>query len=1030
VILVVLCLWVAPVLGQPKEPYYHYLGRKNNLLGGWNWHFLKDSRGLVWISSPFGLNCFDGHAVRQYLPEEGRSGLPKSLTINGKFVEDRFANVWFGAGDRLCRYDRAQAHFNNYALCDPVGRDASDANCHVVEIDKNGSIWAMSENTDLSTTIWCSEGPHFRAIRDFPEVFNRCVAHKNAAGQLEAMALFGWKSDRICLFDPKTKRCTTPDLSASGKRPLIYQALFREETMWLATDTCLIAYHLPSGKRPLIYQALFREETMWLATDTCLIAYHLPSGKARCYFVPQTARPLSALTLDGDKGLWAGSWTGQLLYLDWQRGIGQLALLDRHPSAPGGGKTHITNLYVDDNRTLWIAFQSGGVAWTAPHRARFSTLKASALGAGQLKHLLSLAQDAQGQTWGADSTALLNLSDGNAQRVVIIPDSGIYLKKMAFDAKGRICLMSNAALMLFDPRTGRLRTLHKAAAAQKDFLDFCPLDDQRVLLLTHGAAIVLAEDALGNFFTDTLRKPPLRGCSASYQDREGTIYISESIQRLHMLRLVGDSLWTVRNALPIRGDIYDWVEDDEYVWAGTDYGLARIHKRRLEAKVFGAQDGMPTQSILALEETQSGAEIWLAGYDRLVRFDKKSGRIVFFGQSDGLPPLSFLRGAAVGPSTHGGMWFSCGEHLVAFSPGQVRTDSSPAKVLISGILVNGLRDPALRCATSGSANPNEMQYLRLSDNTHTLSIELLAIEYGNPAQNRLQYRFEENTPWLDLPSPGSVTLNNPAAGKFRLFIRAINADGVANGPEKALLFYIKPPFQQTIWFYLLCAAVAALAVWWYQQSKIAGLRRYEAMRQQIADDLHDGVGSPLNSILASSTILSLSLRDQLAEGHMSHLNQIKANVEKAFSAYRSAIWGINPRYDKMQDLLLRMKESSSRVAETTGIHCRLLPNMADEQMKLNPQLRHNVFLFFEEALHNAVRHSGAKAIDIRLELLGDQLLLEVADDGKGFNPLAAQGGNGLPSLTKRATKLGGQCSIVPNTPQGSRVALRCPLNRR
>jgi signal transduction histidine kinase len=84
----------------------------------------------------------------------------------------------------------------------------------------------------------------------------------------------------------------------------------------------------------------------------------------------------------------------------------------------------------------------------------------------------------------------------------------------------------------------------------------------------------------------------------------------------------------------------------------------------------------------------------------------------------------------------------------------------------------------------------------------------------------------------------------------------------------------------------------------------------------------------------------------------------------------------------------------------------------------------------QEALHNIVKHAHARTVTLRLIRQEGELLLEIGDDGKGFDPTGSFPGHfGLLSMQERAAGLGGTCSIESAAAQGTRLRLRIPIPR-
>ena len=105
-----------------------------------------------------------------------------------------------------------------------------------------------------------------------------------------------------------------------------------------------------------------------------------------------------------------------------------------------------------------------------------------------------------------------------------------------------------------------------------------------------------------------------------------------------------------------------------------------------------------------------------------------------------------------------------------------------------------------------------------------------------------------------------------------------------------------------------------------------------------------------------------------------------------------------------------------------GVRCRLDLPLELPLWPLTAETRHNVFLAFKEALHNAVKHSGASEVRIALAVDAGVLTLLVEDYGRGFDPAAANlSGNGLGNMRRRLEEIGGRCEVVSTPGQGVKI---------
>ena len=90
---------------------------------------------------------------------------------------------------------------------------------------------------------------------------------------------------------------------------------------------------------------------------------------------------------------------------------------------------------------------------------------------------------------------------------------------------------------------------------------------------------------------------------------------------------------------------------------------------------------------------------------------------------------------------------------------------------------------------------------------------------------------------------------------------------------------------------------------------------------------------------------------------------------------------------------------------------------------LRPQTEEQLFYIAQEALNNSLRHASASKVIVRLEKTNDSLILNVQDDGNGFDPTQPNAGVGLKNMQERAEMIGGQLTITSKPNNGTTVEL-------
>ena len=139
------------------------------------------------------------------------------------------------------------------------------------------------------------------------------------------------------------------------------------------------------------------------------------------------------------------------------------------------------------------------------------------------------------------------------------------------------------------------------------------------------------------------------------------------------------------------------------------------------------------------------------------------------------------------------------------------------------------------------------------------------------------------------------------------------------------------------------------------------------------------------------------------------------------------VWSINPKNDRFDNVILRMKSFALEVLEVQNkqLHFDADTKLNDIKMQMND--RKNFYLIFKEALNNAVKYANAENVWIRITLLQNDLLFVMKDDGIGFDSTESREGNGLLNMQRRTNDLKGVIEIISAKNQGTEIRLRFPI---
>jgi len=197
------------------------------------------------------------------------------------------------------------------------------------------------------------------------------------------------------------------------------------------------------------------------------------------------------------------------------------------------------------------------------------------------------------------------------------------------------------------------------------------------------------------------------------------------------------------------------------------------------------------------------------------------------------------------------------------------------------------------------------------------------------------------------------------------------------------------------------------------------------MRNHIARDLHDELGSTLTSI----HILSQVSRNHLGKDQSQAFSLLEKITEQSRQMQQSMsdiVWAIRSDNDKIENMMVRMREYLSQTLESRDITIRF--EAAEELLgcSFSMQQRKDIFLIFKEAVNNAAKYAHCTQMEVSFRMCNSRILLEVKDNGVGFEPDKLRSTNRLNNMRARSASLDGACHIQAAPGKGTTVVLDLP----
>jgi signal transduction histidine kinase len=196
-------------------------------------------------------------------------------------------------------------------------------------------------------------------------------------------------------------------------------------------------------------------------------------------------------------------------------------------------------------------------------------------------------------------------------------------------------------------------------------------------------------------------------------------------------------------------------------------------------------------------------------------------------------------------------------------------------------------------------------------------------------------------------------------------------------------------------------------------------------RQKLARELHDSVSQALYSIaLGVHTARTLLDRDPALVAEP--LDDLLGLAKVGLAEMRALIFELRPESLETEGLVsaLTKQGAALQARHEVAVHLDLC---AEPNLPL--PVKQDLYRIAQEALHNTVKHAQARQVDLCLRQAQEAVLLEVRDDGVGFDPAGAFPGHlGLHSMQERITQLGGALSIESTPGEGTTITARIPAS--
>ena len=978
---------------------------------------VRDSKGFLWFCTVEGISRFDG---RRFVNYGINRGLPHRLVND--LLEAHDGTYWVATGHGLARLNPDLAGSNGAAKLTETERftvflpDLIDNNddasyfSSLVE-DKTGMIWSGSE-----------KGLYRFNPRDGKfEFISLNPAFENGPGlQVRSVKIDGsgnlWAGSERGLYKIAPDGSRHMFKSNNGIVIDAIRQLYidRDDSMWVATSNNG-AYHLAKNS---------------VTGDLEIIANYtmkdgMPTTFVRCVFRARDGR------------LWFGTIRGLVEGLTESGGTSLRLRL--YTKSHGLSDIVIEDINEDRDGNLWLGSGSDGLMRIATNGFT-SYSEADGLAAPRVN---SIFEDNAGFLYVISGNRIIHrVDEGKLTAMQMIPPRSNpswgwgWQQVVSIDMAGDWWIATGSGVFCY-PRLSHYRQLNSVRPKIYTKKDGLPTDDEfRIYEDSHrdiwisslgrpDATLSRWERTTGKFHQYTSDDGlPLAAPSAFLEDSAGSLWIGYYSGDLVRYRNNRFERFPIDSNNPMGMIRSIYMDHSNRLWiATTEGGAARIVDPESDKPSFvryTTVEGLASNQATCIVEDNQG-RIYIGTGRGIDRLDPRTNHIYHFSASDGLGSnyvnLAFRDHTGV-------LWFGTMQGLSRLVP---KPDSPhEPTILVAGLRIAGQQHDI------SDLGQNRVSGLKLTASENNLQIDYMGLAFDPGDALRYQYKLEgADKDWGPPTEDRTVNYSRLSSGDYRFLVRAITSNGAISAAPAIVEFRILPPLWLTWWFISLVAIVVALAVYAVYRYRVSRLLELERVRIRIATDLHDDIGSSLSQVSALSEVVNRRVgHDPTVTEPLSTIADLSRDLVDSMN---DIVWAINPRRDRLSDLINRMRRFASDVFTARDIEFRFNAPASHHDMKLGPELRRETYLIFKESINNIVRHSECTEASIEFTIDGGWLRLTVEDNGRGIDPdrpNRGSDGNGLTSMNQRATRAGGSLNVVSRPNQGTTVTLAVPLVRR
>lgn len=494
---------------------------------------------------------------------------------------------------------------------------------------------------------------------------------------------------------------------------------------------------------------------------------------------------------------------------------------------------------------------------------------------------------------------------------------------------------------------------------------------------------------------DVKRAPSLASSIVNniYRDRYGRIWVLSD----YVITILAADLQSKREIELLENKsgskyrlFFDMCEAKGSYWvASYGSGVLQIDENFRVKRVFNTQNGLSNDGVYQLYSLPHD-ELLVTSNNGLSRINLTSNKITQYYLNDGLHSNAFEE--VSGRQKNGKIYAGGVNGFTIIDPAGFATNNTLPLLYFTTM--------EMKTANNETTVSNLLiKSLTIPDNVIQTTVRFAGLNYANPERTEYAYRIlEESENWIENGKQASLPFISHPPGHYTLEIKAVNEKGVWSKPIQLHLHFM-PKWYQTEWFRLLIVVLIGFVAYQSYRLRIRQLQREHNIRDRLARDLHDDLGSTMNSI---NIYTNLAIMEN---GTNSYLTNIKQGAQESLASIRDIIWILDDQKDTITQLAERIDQFASPLCIANGISFTYAIAIDLTDHTFQKEEKRNLYLIIKEAINNSIKYAQPKHIALSFLLENRKLSVNISDDGVGFDPHHQKRGNGLSNMERRSNEI-------------------------